>query len=215
MLTGVPSIFVRTSGCNLRCWYCDTPYTSWQPEGQSQSLDQICEQIKDIDCQHIVITGGEPMLANEIITLCERLHTQKYHITIETAATVFKPVICDLISLSPKLASSAPVEQEQGRYLQQHNRQRLNIPVIQAFIEHCPEYQLKFVVDVEEDFEEIDDILNKLTGVEPSRVLLMPQGRTTEEVQERALWIVEHCKENGHRYCPRVHIELFGNQRGT
>ena len=50
LLTGVPSVFVRTSGCNLRCWFCDTPYTSWQPEGRDMSIDEIVAQVEEWDC---------------------------------------------------------------------------------------------------------------------------------------------------------------------
>ena len=62
LLTGVPSVFVRTSGCNLRCWFCDTPYTSWRPEGRDMSIDEIVAQVEEWDTRHVVVTGGEPML---------------------------------------------------------------------------------------------------------------------------------------------------------
>src|SRR5947208_15801820 len=83
LLTGTPSVFVRTSGCNLRCWFCDTPYTSWEPEGNDWSVEEIVEEVErqqewgrlpaclgngrqdacpTAPIRHIVITGGEPML---------------------------------------------------------------------------------------------------------------------------------------------------------
>ena len=64
--SGEPSVFVRTSGCNLRCWFCDTPYTSWNPEGENRSWDSIVEDVLQYDCTHVVITGGEPMLQADI-----------------------------------------------------------------------------------------------------------------------------------------------------
>ena len=73
LLTGVPSVFVRTSGCNLRCWFCDTPYTSWSPEGGDMSTDEIVAQVEEWDSTHVVVTGGEPMLWAELMPLCQRL----------------------------------------------------------------------------------------------------------------------------------------------
>ena len=108
LLTGAPSVFVRASGCNLRCWFCDTPYTSWRPEGRDMSVDEIVAQVEEWDTQHVVVTGGEPMLFAELIPLCERLRAIGRHVTIETAGTLYLPVECDLMSISPKFASSAP-----------------------------------------------------------------------------------------------------------
>src|SRR3954467_9889129 len=105
-LVGVPSVFIRTSGCNLRCSWCDTPYTSWQPEGTDLELDQILDEVAAHPARHVVVTGGEPMIAPDIIPLTARLRERGMHITIETAGTVFMPVSCDLMSISPKLANS-------------------------------------------------------------------------------------------------------------
>src|SRR5256885_17048565 len=88
LLTGVPSIFLRTTGCNLRCVYCDTPYTSWEPEGENLSIAQILGKLSMFPARHVVVTGGEPLLAPEIETLCEALRQSGYHITAETAATI-------------------------------------------------------------------------------------------------------------------------------
>ena len=109
LLTGVPSVFVRTSGCNLRCWFCDTPYASWRPEGGDMSTDEIVAQVEEWDTQHVVVTGGEPMLFAELIPLCRRLREIGRHVTIETAGTLYLPVECDLMSISPKFARSAPM----------------------------------------------------------------------------------------------------------
>ena len=88
LLTGTPSVFVRASGCNLRCWFCDTPYASWQPEGNDYAVDEIVAQIEEWDCRHVVLTGGEPMLFAELIPLAEQLRRRHWHITIETAGTL-------------------------------------------------------------------------------------------------------------------------------
>ncbi len=108
-LSGVPSIFVRTSGCNLRCNWCDTPYASWQPEGETASVDQIVKQVAAYPARHVVLTGGEPMLQKEIHALAAALKERGYHLTIETAGTILPDgIACDLASLSPKLRHSAP-----------------------------------------------------------------------------------------------------------
>src|SRR5436309_11084793 len=97
-LAGVPSVFIRTSGCNLRCSWCDTPYTSWQPEGAELTLRQILDQVQTYAARHVVVTGGEPMIAPDMVPLTSGLRQLGRHITIETAGTVFKPVACDLMS---------------------------------------------------------------------------------------------------------------------
>ena len=211
---GIPSVFVRTSGCNLRCVWCDTPYTSWKPEGKEWSLRQILAAVKRYPASHVVITGGEPLLAREIEKLTAWLRKKKYHITIETAGTVFNSVVCDLISISPKLSNSVPRKREGGRFSHMHDDHRLNLPVLQQFINQY-DYQLKFVVERKKDFTEIQGILKRLHSVEQERVVIMAQGRTKKELRERAPWIVEMCKARGFRYTPRLHIDLYGNRRAT
>ncbi|MCU0721251.1 MAG: 7-carboxy-7-deazaguanine synthase QueE, partial [Pirellula sp.] len=87
-LTGTPSVFVRTSGCNLRCWFCDTRYASWEPEGDQWSVPQIIDQVSKFPSKHVVLTGGEPMIFAEICELTAELRALGKHITIETAGTV-------------------------------------------------------------------------------------------------------------------------------
>ncbi|HET9319772.1 MAG TPA: 7-carboxy-7-deazaguanine synthase QueE, partial [Bryobacteraceae bacterium] len=145
-LIGVPSIFVRTSGCNLRCSWCDTPYTSWHPEGTEFSLDEILGQVEAYPARYVVVTGGEPMIAPEIVSLTERLRARGLHITIETAGTVFAPVACDLMSISPKLANSTP----EGPFHGQHERLRIQPEVLQRLMARY-DYQLKFVMERPED----------------------------------------------------------------
>lgn len=213
-LAGVPSVFIRTSGCNLRCVWCDTPYTSWEPEGEEKDLEDVLAAAKSAPARHAVVTGGEPLLAPDIEELTTRLKTEGFHITIETAATIFKPVVCDLMSLSPKLGNSTPWRRDGGRFASMHEERRLDLAVIKQFMERY-DYQLKFVAENESDFGEIEDVINKLGGADRARVLVMPQGQTHDELRERAPWIVELCKQHGFRYCPRLHIELWGNRRGA
>ena len=154
-LVGVPSVFVRTSGCNLRCSWCDTPYTSWQPEGEERTLASIVAEVERYPARHVVVTGGEPMIAPEIVQLTELLATGK-HITIETAGTVFAPVACDLMSISPKLANSTP----EGHWAKQHDRLRIQPDVLRQLIVHY-DYQLKFVIAKPEDLAEVEALSHR------------------------------------------------------
>jgi 7-carboxy-7-deazaguanine synthase len=212
-LAGVPSAFVRTSGCPLRCEWCDTDFTSWHPEGDTLSVAEVLARLREFPARHVVVTGGEPLVAPGIEELCAELRHAGYHITVETAAVVFKPIECDLASLSPKLPNSTPHQREGGRFAARHEAQRLQPDVIRAFMERY-DYQLKFVIDRPEDVAEVLELLERLPGVDREHVLLMPQGVTRAELDERGPWVAEACKRHGFRYCPRLHIELYGNQRG-
>ena len=213
-LTGVPSVFIRTAGCNLRCVWCDTPFSSWEPEGENLNLDTILDRVSDYPTQYVVLTGGEPMIQPDVAELTHRLKEERYHITLETAATVYKPVACDLASISPKLSNSTPWERDKGRRAGAHEDARLNLDVVEQFMA-LGEYQLKFVVDEPDDIIEVDTVLGALTDYNPSDVLLMPQGVTPEELAERSRWVAELCKERGFRFCPRLQIMIYGNTRGT
>ena len=213
-LLGVPSVFIRTSGCNLRCVWCDTPYTSWRPEGRDWNIRKILREVHKYPTRHVVMTGGEPLLAPEIEELTKELKREGAHITIETAATIFKPVACDLISMSPKLANSMPRKREKGKFAKMHEERRLNFGVMQEFLASY-DYQLKFVVERRQDFTEIRNLLDRLDGVDCTRVLVMAQGKTSAELRRKAKWIVELCKGHGYGFTPRLHIDLFGNRRGT
>jgi 7-carboxy-7-deazaguanine synthase len=214
-LAGVPSVFVRASGCNLRCTWCDTPYASWNPEGGEVSIEQIVEGVAAYPSRHVVLTGGEPMIMPEIGALCSALKRSDHHITMETAATVFTPVEIDLASLSPKLSNSTPRDRDGGRFAAAHDQQRINPATIQKFIDAAPDFQLKFVVSEESDLPEITALLDVLHGWSPSDVLLMPEGTDAAKLEAKALWLSEVCKQTGFRYCPRLHIALYGNHRGT
>ncbi|MFN3323081.1 MAG: 7-carboxy-7-deazaguanine synthase QueE [Bryobacteraceae bacterium] len=212
VLAGVPSVFVRISGCNLRCTWCDTPYSSWQPEGEEMHLGALLAQVRRFRLQHVVVTGGEPMIAPDIVLMTQRLRQIRKHITIETAGTVAPPVVCDLMSISPKLANSTPVQREGGRWASQHDRLRYQPDVIRRLM-HCYEHQLKFVVSSPDDLPEINQIVED-TGADRGRVLLMAEGADAATLRERALWLVDICKREGFRFSPRLHIDLWGNERG-
>jgi 7-carboxy-7-deazaguanine synthase len=216
-LTGVPSVFVRTSGCNLRCNWCDTPYASWNPEGTTMSVAEIIAAVRAHPAaRHAVLTGGEPMVAPEIHELAFQLKELGYHITIETAATVPpRGIACDLASLSPKLAHSAPDQRLDDTWRRKHETLRRQPPVIADWIA-AGDYQLKFVVRSEADVAEIEELLrDTLCVVPPHKVLLMPEGTNLETLRTRSGWLSELCKARGYRYAHRLHVELYGNRRGT
>lgn len=214
LLAGTPSVFVRTSGCNLRCWYCDTPYSSWEPEGDKFEPDEIVRRVLEVDCGHVVITGGEPMLWPSLVGLVDDLRRAGRHVTIETAGTLDVPVTCDLASISPKLASSTPTRQEGGRFALMHEQVRWK-PDIIAGLMRRQSYQLKFVAHQPSDLDEIDSMLARLPAADPGRIMLMPQGTTPSEIASRSGWVARACLERGWRYAPRLHIDLYGNTRGT
>ena len=208
-LIGVPSVFVRTSGCNLRCSWCDTPYTSWQPEGGERTVDEIVNEVQQYPARHVVVTGGEPLIAPGVVNLTERLREHGLHITVETAGTVFAPVACDLMSISPKLANSTP----EGRWAAQHDRLRFQPNVLRRLMAGY-DYQLKFVVSQREDLDEIRRILQEVNA-DRNKVILMPEGIEPSVLRERGIWLAELAKTEGFRFTPRLHVELWGNRRGV
>jgi 7-carboxy-7-deazaguanine synthase len=215
LLAGVPSIFIRTAGCNLRCDWCDTPYASWKPEGPEMSVSEILKRISEWNCNHIVLTGGEPIIAPDLPELATVLKKQKKHITIETAGTIPpKGIPCDLASLSPKLSNSTPSSERDPAWSKKHEATRLQPEVISEWIRKYP-FQLKFVVSSENDLAEIKDLLSRLPPVPFHQILLMPEGIDSKTLAFRSPWLVEICKREGFRFCPRLHIELFGHTRGT
>ncbi len=213
-LTGTSSAFVRTSGCNLRCWFCDTPYTSWQAEGEDLSVREIVQRVMDLGCRHVVVTGGEPMLYAELIPLCDRLSREGHHLTIETAGTLYLPLPCDLMSISPKLSNSTPSFEQAGAWQERHDRARTDSGVIQRLIREYS-YQLKFVVNRPEDLEETQSYLAGYPEVPFDRVWLMPQGTDLAAVEARGEWLEPYCQQHGFHYCPRRQLEWFGLVRGT
>ncbi|WP_242688084.1 7-carboxy-7-deazaguanine synthase QueE [Alienimonas californiensis] len=209
-LAGTDSLFVRTVGCNLRCVWCDTPYTSHAPErGERVTVEELGERLLAEDCEHIVLTGGEPLLTPGVVPLTHALREAGRHVTIETAGTVFRPVAADLISLSPKLSNSTPA----GRRAARHEATR-DAPAVVARLLAEFDSQLKFVVEGPDDLPEIERWLLD-HNADRSRVFLMPQARTSAEYARLAPAIRRLAEEGGFRFGPRLHVARWGDRRGV
>ena len=216
-LTGIPSVFVRTSGCNLRCRWCDTKYSSWTPEGENVDIEELVERVCSYPARHVVITGGEPMIAKDIKEFVDLLKQSGKHITIETAGTIAPNGIqCDLASISPKLSDSTPEKGEiSEEWIERHDSKRIDHDILNEWIDSY-EFQLKFVVSRKEEINEVKCIIDKIeSDILPEKVLLMPEGTDSETIHSRYDMLVNLCKENGFRMCNRLHLDLFGNTRGT
>jgi 7-carboxy-7-deazaguanine synthase len=243
-LTGTACLFIRTSACNLRCaWVgldgkgspCDTPYSSHHPEKNKMEIDDIIDIVvqntEPQNIKHVVISGGEPTMQTKALEeLLRKLQELGYHTTIETNATIFSEDISkhtDLVSMSPKLSSSTPHKanlkdtgiEYSEKWAEKHERLRINIPVMQSYIDgskkYSSDFQLKFVVATEQDITEIEQILEQLTGWEPSDVCLMPEGVDVNTLNSRTGWIAEQALKRGWRFAPRLHILMFGSRRFT
>jgi 7-carboxy-7-deazaguanine synthase len=210
-LTGTPSLFIRTSGCNLRCHFCDTPYTSWQARGEHLAIDALLAPLDEHPrVAHAVVTGGEPMIAKNVEALVGALKDRGLHVTIETAGTAYLPLPTDLWSISPKLSSSAPPFETSWR--DRHNATRVNNAVIERMMRD--EHQLKFVAGSARDVVEIAHWVERLSAA-PDNVMVMPEGTSVEELDAVARWLAPEVIARGWRYCDRLHIRLFGHTPGT
>ena len=233
-LVGVPSTFVRTSGCNLRCWFCDSYHTSWEPTHAWMAVDEVVEEVRTRDPDHVVLTGGEPTIHEESFELLRRL-AEDHHLTVETNGTVVPPegTPIDLVSVSPKLASSTPTPErapeaagdaaddaEPARdWADRHEANRIDIDALATLVERY-ESQLKFVVTGRDDMAEITDLVDRVrdaanADVPNDEVLLMPEGRTREQLAGTRETVAELAVEYGFRYTPRIHVDLWNDAPET
>ncbi|MBP7050700.1 MAG: 7-carboxy-7-deazaguanine synthase QueE [Phycisphaerae bacterium] len=208
---GVPSVFVRLAGCSLRCRWCDTAYAWDYWAGEELDPGQIAERVGQWSCGSVVLTGGEPMMGPDgaprggFADLTARLRALGKHVTIETAGVLFMPdLCCDLLSISPKLGNSAS-SSRQGTACD---------PAVLARLIAAYSYQFKFVIESAQDLGEVRGLLERLPSVDSERVLLMPQARTREELLARGPMVAELCRQTGFRFCDRLHVFLWGNERG-
>jgi 7-carboxy-7-deazaguanine synthase len=197
-------------------------------EGGTQTLDRLVAQAVASGCGHVVLTGGEPLLPAAVGTLTVALRAAGLHLTIETAGTVDRAITCDLLSLSPKLASSAPpaaqlavqpreagrAEASEQRWRALHEQRRWQPDVIARLIARSDSYQVKFVVDTPADAEASSAAVSAL-GFPAERVWIMPQALRPEQLDPQATWLRPWCQRHGYHYCDRMHLRWYGAKRGT
>lgn len=230
---GIPSIFIRVGGCNLRCVFkdsiCDTPYSSHNPEKGKFSLNDIQELIKENpQVIHIVLTGGEPCLYPGLITWLTENYPD-HVLTVETNGTIYPGPVAnrvDLFSISPKLSSSTPTKEKMDRldihlinaWEENHEKTRENIRALVQLIRAGRCAQLKYVVATPSDFEEIQKQILKIENemglpLDNSGVYLMPEGDTEEKLKENRQLVAKLAIENGFCYSDRLQFVIWGNKR--
>ncbi len=223
-LAGVPSVFVRTSGCNLRCWFCDSYHTSWDPTGAWLSIEDIVDEVREYEnADHVVLTGGEPMIHEQAVPLLDELAEYGYHTTVETNGTIYRDAAIDLASISPKLSSSTPTPDRDpkgdGEWETRHEERRIDLEALANLVDEY-DNQLKFVVTEAADLHEVDGLVTRIretadTTVANDDVLLMPEGMTREALDDKRNSVAELAIEHGYRYTPRLHVDLWNDQPGT
>ena len=209
---GTPSVFLRLATCNLTCTWCDTKYTwdwdqhDYSTEVMSLPADEIERRILAYECRHLVITGGEPLLQQSALApLAASLREQGFYCEVETNGTLPpQPEMASAISqwnVSPKLANSG------------NRPERREVPeALNAFAGMDSAY-FKLVVAVPEDLEEVDELIRRY-DVPARRVVLMPEGVTPRTLAQRSGWLAEACTQRGYRFSTRLHILLWGDERG-
>ena len=220
---GVPSIFVRLSACNLRCEWsngdgtttkCDTPYSSHEPEKLLKTVKEVFDDVMAIDCKHVVVTGGEPMLQVNVVHLINALEDAGRHVTVETNGTIYRECKASFWSVSPKLATSCPHTSE---HFEMHHSKRLNANAL-ADIARRP-HQLKFVLSRPSDEIDVRLIVDLIKlanrSYDESNVYLMPQGVSVAQFDSKMEWLVEMAKKNKWNITDRLHIRLWGHKRGV
>lgn len=185
---GMPSVFVRFSGCNLKCSWCDTKY---HVEGKEQTIEQIIQKInKYLKAKLVVLTGGEPLLQRNLDLLIEQINPD-VHIVIETNGTIcpsFKASRPIFYSVSPKY------DKVKKKYVCNINNSNVS--------------SYKFVVD--KDFS-----VSKIKNFNQDKISLMPLGTTEKEIKANSKKVVELCKRYGYTFSPRLHINIWGKKRGV
>ena len=240
--TGVPSVFLRLNGCNLRCVFaggsiCDTAYTSHHPEKMApRETGDVANDLIYIFNQHepvchLVITGGEPMLQQTaLLQVIRDLRDElpHIHITIETNGTI-KPI--DewenenniFWSVSPKLDNSCCFEGTDVPVKEQemHKKHHINYEAVAKMMTSGAGGQLKFVYSADGKTEQyIKDYLEGLERTSQNAVwywpvMVMPEGQTLEQITRSAKACVEAAIRNGWQVADRLHIRIWGTERGV
>ena len=193
--TGLPNIFIRTTGCNLRCSFCDTKYA--YDEGKEIEIDEILKQISKYPCRYVCITGGEPLLQEDLPNLINDLLGNDYEISLETNGSQniknllnFKSL---LISLDIKCPSSNMQEKNDFE----------NIKLLRK------EDQLKLIIKNKEDYNYAKKIVEEYKPI--CTVFFQPVWKTN--LYELANWI----KNDGLnvKLGLQLHKIIWGDTRGV
>jgi 7-carboxy-7-deazaguanine synthase len=210
-LVGVPSVFVRLAGCPLRCRWCDTKHALSESAGSEYSIEELKAEVLRHPTRHLVITGGEPLVADEFGEIVRPFAESGMHITIETSGIKFIPDLsCDLMSISPKLANSTPAEPQHAA---EHEKHRFDIEALQRLIDSY-DYQLKFVVDNPADLDEIAECIGQLKNINPYKIYLMPQAKTRQELIEKSQMLAKFCLQTGFSLSARLQVLLWEGEKG-
>jgi 7-cyano-7-deazaguanosine (preQ0) biosynthesis protein QueE len=209
---GKPAVFLRLGLCNLKCEWCDTKYTwDWavykaQEQLVELSLEDIERGILNFNCKYLVITGGEPLIQQaQIIPLLESLKNQGFFIEIETNGTILPDQrvlgLVDHWSVSPKLQNSG------------NSKVDREIDAVYKLFNTSDSSHFKYVLQNEIEFEEVQQLV-KQYNINPHKMILMPEAGNKTELLARSRWLVELCKTGGYMFSLRLHILLWGNERG-
>ena len=209
---GQPSTFVRLAVCNLQCSWCDTAYTwDWSRFERSEQVmalaaEQVVHAVRELAPRRVVITGGEPLLQRrQLVPFAEALKEQGYWLEVETNGTVLPTgleALIDQFNVSPKLLHSGNEGLARIR------------PAPLRWFASDPRAYFKFVVQSEPDLAEVEALCGAYM-VPSERVVLMPEGRTPEDLHERSPWLAEVCTQRGYRFSTRLHILIWGDKRGV
>ena len=208
---GKPAIFLRTAQCNLKCTWCDTKYTwDWEnydfkKEVKEMTIDEIKNAILDHEIKHLVITGGEPLLQQDDLAELLSFLKPDFYVEVETNCTILpNKMLTDLVdqwNVSPKTENS-------GNQLELYENNECYY--FFANQENC---FFKYVVESEADIPEIKKFVTKYK-IPKKRVQLMTQASTKEEIRIRENSISELAKSHNFVFSPRLHIAMWGSQRG-
>lgn len=167
---GRPEIFIRLTGCNLRCRWCDTKYAL--EGGKEMSIEKIIQEVSKYPCKSVSITGGEPLLQKEELwELVKQLKALDYWIQINTNGTIFDEEIfnlVDLISMDCKCPSSG---------------MKSNFEVLRETDKlFSPKTQFKFVISDEEDYKYAKKVIDSLAL--QSKIVFQPEWRNRKFARE-------------------------------
>jgi len=210
--SGMTAAFLRLAFCNLRCSWCDTKYSwDWQHYNQDSEVvilpsKEIVKHLRKLGSKHLVVTGGEPLIQQtELNNLLMSLKGEGYYIEIETNGTI--PPTSDLLSLTDQWNVSPKLENS-GNPLSARE-----VPEAYSVFASLSSSYFKFVIIDESDLDEVRTLTNRYR-IAPARVLLMPEGTEREMILARGRWLADVCRDQGYRFCTRLHILLWGNTRG-